>query len=487
MALETLVGERMNQYYTADEAMKILGKSRATFYREVDAGIIPYELPGGKKRGRLFPKDPIDLHAKIQKEKTKSVFVRSTNADIWQRVQNSRRIYGEDDIVSYKRCLEWLDINNEIFMSMKIENELIGATTIIPLDKSTILQLIKDEIREQDIPDHAIKKWSDPQLYAYIPTIAIIPSGNLRTDKEHGAALIRHTTEWAISLHYQHNISAWYAIGVTTQGQEILEFLGFKEIYSNIDGSRKGYRLSLKEDQDQVRYISKRIGKQDKLSDKEELHDTPQLDEQAFFTGRQERRTSTFKQAKEEDLPEIMTISQRIFGTGPGVPPLESRLAWLRKNPDTFYVLKSEGRIIGYTSMLPLTKETVGKLITEEIRGKDITSDDVLECTPGQHIHMYIMAIGVDPRFTTNDKHIYGRKLISGFRKLLVKMGKKDVSVDSITARSYKPDGIRLLRKIGFPELISPIPDTRLFVINTQESGSRLILEYKEALNEREQ
>ena len=115
----------VSEYYTAEEVMKLLHKSRATFYREVDSGIIPYELPEGKKRGRLFPKEAIDLHAKMQKEKTKSTLVKSTNADLWQRVKNSRRIYGNEDIVDYKRCLEWQNINDEIFMSMKDRKSVV--------------------------------------------------------------------------------------------------------------------------------------------------------------------------------------------------------------------------------------------------------------------------------------------------------------------------------------------------------------------------
>ncbi len=254
----------MSDYYTAEEAMKILGKSRATFYREVDAGLIPYELPGGKKRGRQFPKEAIDLHAKLQREATKSTFTKSTNADLWQRVQNSRRIYGNHNVISYQRCLEWQNINNDIFMSMKINNELVGATTIIPLRDDIILRLIKGEIIGPDIPNEAIKQWNDPHLSVYIGTIAIIPSHNRRIDKERGAALLRHTIEWGISLQQQYNIQDWNAVGITPEGQQIAEFLGFKEVYSNSDGTRKGYRLS--QDERQAKYITRLIKKREDVN-----------------------------------------------------------------------------------------------------------------------------------------------------------------------------------------------------------------------------
>jgi hypothetical protein len=253
----------MSDYYTAEEAMKILGKSRATFYREVDAGLIPYELPGGKKRGRQFPKEAIDLHAKLQKEIIKSTFIKSTNVDLWQRIQNSRRIYGNNNVISYRRALEWQAINDNIFMSMKINNELVGGTTIMPLREDIILKLVRDEIIGRDIPDEAIKQWDDPHLSAYIATIAIIPSGNKRVDREHGATLLRHTIGWGISLQQQYDIQSWNTIGVTPEGQKIAEFLGFKEIYSNSNSTKKGYKLS--RDEFQTKYITRLINKQEEL------------------------------------------------------------------------------------------------------------------------------------------------------------------------------------------------------------------------------
>ena len=109
--------------YEAKEAAKILNMPTTTFYREVEAGNIPFILEPGKKRGMRFPKEAIDLHAHMQKKaKKKSVhhaFTRSTNADIWTAIENARRIYGEDDIIPYRKVLEWREINDEMSMTIK--------------------------------------------------------------------------------------------------------------------------------------------------------------------------------------------------------------------------------------------------------------------------------------------------------------------------------------------------------------------------------
>jgi hypothetical protein len=227
------------QYYTAEQAMEILHKTKSTFYREVKAGIYPHERVKGKMR---FPAEAIDFHALMDHHENEGLrFVKSTNADIWAGVQLTKQYYPDEDIVSYQRCLEWLHINGDIFMTVRDGTEVVGDVTIMPLDEEVIMSLAREELREQDIPDEAIKKWMEKQVSAYIPTIAIAPSSNLLVNAERGAFLLKSTIRWAISLHLQYDIKNWYSIGVTPEGRAILEALGFSNFLRN--GERKAYRL----------------------------------------------------------------------------------------------------------------------------------------------------------------------------------------------------------------------------------------------------
>ncbi len=205
---------------------------------------------------------------------------------------------------------------------------------------------------------------------------------------------------------------------------------------------------------------------------------------QSFYATRI-TKSYKFERATEDDLPEIIEISKGIFGQGgQSVIPLEIRAQWLRKNPETFFVLKDEGHIVGYTSLLPLKREKVDKLVTEEESSENITFDEVERFEPGKPLHIYIMAIGVDMRTSLSEKRIYGWKLINGLFDFLIELGKRGILVETITARSYKPDGIRVLRHVGFPEVPSPVIGKRLFVIKVAESGIPLIQRYHEALEE---
>ncbi|HLI87933.1 MAG TPA: helix-turn-helix domain-containing protein [Ktedonobacteraceae bacterium] len=236
-------------YYTIEEAMKILGMKKSKFYQEVEEGKIPFDLPPGKTIGMRFPKEGIDILAKRERKKRSQrqavhlVFKPSTTADIWIAVSNARRVYGPDDVISFERALEWRDINPDISMSVKQGKHLAGMVTYLPLDERVALALLRDDLRERDIPDEAIRQWTDPQISVYIAGIASISSGDAQVDSLRGRFLLAHSIKWAITLTAQYDIKNWYSIGVTPEGQAIAEALGFREILSLEEGKRKGYVL----------------------------------------------------------------------------------------------------------------------------------------------------------------------------------------------------------------------------------------------------
>ncbi|HEV2653522.1 MAG TPA: hypothetical protein VGT82_01115, partial [Ktedonobacteraceae bacterium] len=172
-------------------------------------------------------------------------FLPSTNADLWEGLQITQQLYGNEDSVPYKRLLEWQKVNDEIFMSLKENNTLVGAITFMPIDEQTAMALVNNQIKEKDVPASSLKKWSERKLSVYIPTIEVIPSGSERKDKERASFLLRRTIKWAIMLTIQHDIKNWYAIGATPEGQTVLEALGFKEINDSENGKRKGYMLDM--------------------------------------------------------------------------------------------------------------------------------------------------------------------------------------------------------------------------------------------------
>jgi hypothetical protein len=232
------------EYYDAKEVADILKTSITTVYRKAKSGEIPSI---GKRPNIKFPKKAIDLHAKLQERNRGKgfhlEFSQATNADIWQTIENSTRIYGENDIIPYEQMMEWRLTNDEMSMSLKDEGAFAGCTTFLPVEEKYIMPLLKDEIRERDLPTEAIKKWTDRKLSVYIANVAIVPTNDAEKDRQRGRFILEHTIKWAIALYHQYDIKNYYAIGATPEGQKICEQLGFEEIVSVNNGERKGYVL----------------------------------------------------------------------------------------------------------------------------------------------------------------------------------------------------------------------------------------------------
>lgn len=238
-----------SSYYTTEEAMKKLNKSRLTFLKEIENGLIPFELEPGRQRGKRFPKEAIDVLARRQQikqerdEPNRLIFSFSSPADTWAEVQIGISLYGEDDIVPFEKLLEWQDVNNQMQKSLKDRGQVVAYSSLMPLEESIMLPLIQDKIRERDISNSSIRQWTDPQISVYVCSLTVKPSGNITKDRELGRFILKHTIKWALAVNRQFNIKNWYGIGATFEGQKLFEALGFSEIVSVHGGTRKGYLL----------------------------------------------------------------------------------------------------------------------------------------------------------------------------------------------------------------------------------------------------
>jgi hypothetical protein len=188
-----------------------------------------------------------------------------------------------------------------------------------------------------------------------------------------------------------------------------------------------------------------------------------------------------FVKATPEDMPEAIGLADAVFGSFNTIP-LETRVTWLRKNPDIDYLLKQEGLVVGYLSLVPLSPDSIEDLLTQRRFAKDLTPDDILPYEPGVPIDLYGMAIGVRPGVSLSQKHEWGMALILGARSVLLDLARRGIVIRSIRAHSSKPDGIRLMRHIGFTETVATVPGLHDFLVDVERSGIPFLVEYKEEL-----
>jgi hypothetical protein len=217
---------------------------------------------------------------------------------------------------------------------------------------------------------------------------------------------------------------------------------------------------------------------------KQSLYEKSKVDQLArelrVFVATRQKNTSVFARATKEDVPEYAKISDDLFGAHFDVT---RQIDWMNKNPDICYVVKNEGKVVGCVLMLPLSPEKIERILREEEFALDIETREVGEFVPGKPVHLYVASICVVPGVTLAEKRAYGARLIAGLMHVLINLGRKGIILETIVARSSKPDGIRLLRGMGLTEIPS-ITNKHNFIIEVEKSGIKEIMQYKQALQE---
>jgi hypothetical protein len=199
---------------------------------------------------------------------------------------------------------------------------------------------------------------------------------------------------------------------------------------------------------------------------------------------RQEHR-SFFAIAKRSDIPSIAKIDHDAIHSEDDLYNDEIFLRWQQRNPETLFSLRDiNGAVVGFVSILPLTRSALDRVIRGEISLIDVADEDIPLFATGTNIHLYIVAMAVDPLFPINVRHEYGAALLHGLVSFLFALADRRVIIETITARSHTHDGIKLMRRLGIPWLISPVPGMELFSAVVAESGMPFLREYSAKLAE---
>lgn len=205
--------------------------------------------------------------------------------------------------------------------------------------------------------------------------------------------------------------------------------------------------------------------------------------ERQAFLAMPSKISSTFGRATKEDIRAMVEITRVLFGLRESPEVTEARrLTWMEKNPELFYVVKSEGAVVGYTLMLSLKPEKIENVLNGVEYAQETNAEEIEDFIPGKPIHIYLMAAGVIPGVSHYEKRAYGARLIGGMMNVIIDLGKRGIVIEALAARSDTPDGIRLLKQ-GFTEIPTPTY-ARNFIINVKESGVPFIQEYKQTLRE---
>lgn len=203
----------------------------------------------------------------------------------------------------------------------------------------------------------------------------------------------------------------------------------------------------------------------------------------AFSSVKYQKHRSFFSIARRSDIPAIAKLDHDAIHPEDNQYNDEFFLRWQQRNPETLFALRDiNGVVVGFVSILPLTRSALDRVIHGEISLTDLMDEDIPLFAAGITIHLYVVAVAIDPKLPIKIRHEYGAALLTGFFSFMLALAERGVIIETATARSHTQDGIKLMRRLGLPWLISPVPDIELFSVRVAESGMPFLRKYSATL-----
>lgn len=230
---------------------------------------------------------------------------------------------------------------------------------------------------------------------------------------------------------------------------------------------------------------------------KEGYYDKAMIDkmaqENALFTLIHSIEPITFSRVEtEDDLRGIVDLCIAIYGQG-GTPNYDARREIWLKNPEVYYIVRQEGVVTGYISLIWFDDTALQSLMGPTPKHPRITSagtgiysvtgpEHVLPFIPGKPIDSLFISLGVRPGFSNTEQREYSFKLLRGAQDVLVGFANRDMPVKKLYATSERGEGIRLARKLGMKEIKYPGDNVLRYELDVETSDTLLLKPYKEAL-----
>jgi hypothetical protein len=213
----------------------------------------------------------------------------------------------------------------------------------------------------------------------------------------------------------------------------------------------------------------------------------------ALFTLIHSIEPITFSRVEsEDDLRGIVDLCIAIYGQG-GTPSYDARLEIWRKNPEVYYIVKQEGIVVGYVSMIWFDEIALASLMGPTPKHTSISSagtgiysvtgpEHILPFIPGKPIESIFISMGVRPGLSNTEQREYGFKLLRGMQEALITFAERGMPVHYLHATSERGDGIRLARKLGMKEIRYPGEYILRYELDLEAADHPLLQPYTDAL-----
>ncbi len=194
----------------------------------------------------------------------------------------------------------------------------------------------------------------------------------------------------------------------------------------------------------------------------------------------QEKEELIARKATQEDQPGIVELHKEVYGIA-GTPPLETRLAWHRRNPDMDVVVATANRIVAHLSLMPLKPNALESMLRGEIRGWHVQPDDIEVYESGKQYNLFVMSAAVQQSNQEAVSRLYAALMLRASQQIIYGIAEQGKLVRAVYATSRTKDGIYLAQRMGLDLLPQySTAHRKAFALDMGKSNAKWAREYRD-------
>lgn len=255
-------------YYTANEAQKVLGFTKATFHRRVNEWNIPTFLPPGKKQ-RLYPKkainaivDALDEAAREIDERKRYIFSKSDPGNQKEEMLLGIRCFGEKYITPLPERIGFQQKSEHTFYSLRdASNHVVAYISMfhfppVFLDDILTGRKVEHEITVKEVLKFPLHKPFD----LYIDVLAVDPALPWRERRLCTRRIVREFANLLLHLVDEgYEIRTVYTVSATDDGDRLISHHFHLMEGKSTKVSRLAYEFHL--DEQGIRHLQEMTGR----------------------------------------------------------------------------------------------------------------------------------------------------------------------------------------------------------------------------------
>lgn len=221
-----------NEFYTASQAQQKLGLSKAMFFRQVNAGLIPRFTPPGKKQ-RVYPKRDIDALARAMHmvfEQEHIIFSKSSPGDQEEEMRIGIRCFGSDFITPLPERIAFQQKSEFTFWSLKVNGHVVGYISLFHFPEQFLDDLLTGKRIEREITVKQVLPFPRWQPFdIYIDVMAVDPTLPPHEHNLYAGIIAQRLANTLLQLlDNGYQIRTVYTVSATKEGDNLVRKAGFR-------------------------------------------------------------------------------------------------------------------------------------------------------------------------------------------------------------------------------------------------------------------